>query len=144
MSEPMRQRVAAKALVLNEKGEVLLLREASSYEEGTNLGRYDVPGGRIEPGEKFLDALHREVMEESGLEVEPIQPVYVSEWFPVIKGEKNHITAIFYACKALTTDVDLSQDHDEFVWARPEDATQYNTMDVTSDVMKAWVALRDR
>jgi 8-oxo-dGTP diphosphatase len=139
----IRQRVAAKALIVNDEGKVLLVREASAYKEGTNVGRYDVPGGRIEPGEKYMDALHREVREEVGLEVEPIKPLYVSEWFPVIKGEPNHITAIFYACRALGTDAKLSEDHDDFVWVDPEKIGDYNTMDVTGNVVKAWLAERD-
>ena len=32
---------------------------------------WSTPGGRVEPGESPLDALKREVLEESGLEIEP-------------------------------------------------------------------------
>src|SRR5271165_129643 len=32
---------------------------------------WTTPGGRVEPGESPLDALKREVLEESGLDVEP-------------------------------------------------------------------------
>lgn len=38
--------VAAKAVVQNEEGKVLILREATTYEESTNVGKYDIPGGR--------------------------------------------------------------------------------------------------
>ncbi len=138
------QRVAAKALIVNNEGDVLILREANTYKDGTNVGRFGLPGGRIEPSERLFDALKREVKEETGLEVEPLQPVYVGEWFPTIKGVPNHIVAIFYACKALTTDVKLSEEHDHFVWIVPESYASYDMMDPDWDVVKSWIADRDR
>jgi ADP-ribose pyrophosphatase YjhB (NUDIX family) len=36
-------------------------------------GRYDVPGGFLEPGEHPLDGLRREAREELGVEIENIQ-----------------------------------------------------------------------
>ena len=35
-------RVAAKALIVDENGRLLILREASTYDEGTNHGKYHV------------------------------------------------------------------------------------------------------
>jgi 8-oxo-dGTP diphosphatase len=140
----MRQRVAAKALIVDETGKVLILREASTYDDGTNIGRYHLPGGRTEPGEKFFDALHREVAEETGLEVTPLVPIYVGEWFPTIKGEKNHITAIFYACRAAPGEVRLSDEHDHYEWIEPEAYADFDMMDPDWDVVKAWMAERDR
>src|SRR5476651_46059 len=113
------QRIATKALIINDKGQMLFLREASTYEEGTNIGRYHLPGGRLNPGEAFLDGLKREVDEETGLQVEIGKPIYVGEWRPVIKGVQNQIVAIFFMCKPLTENVRLSQEHDDYKWALP-------------------------
>jgi 8-oxo-dGTP pyrophosphatase MutT (NUDIX family) len=135
------QRVAAKAVIVNDEGKVLILREASTYEDGTNIGRFGLPGGRLEPGEKFFDGLKREVAEETGLEVEPIKPLYVDEWFPTIKGVPNHITGIFYACKALTANVRLSEEHDHFEWIEPEKSAAFTMMN--EEAVKAWIAYRD-
>lgn len=54
--------VSVAALVTNEKGEILLV---NSPWRG-----WEYPGGLIEPGETFQEALHREIREESGVEVE--------------------------------------------------------------------------
>jgi 8-oxo-dGTP pyrophosphatase MutT (NUDIX family) len=136
------QRVAAKGLIVNADGKVLILREAHTYIEGTNIGKYGLPGGRIDPGEKFFDGLEREIMEETGLKVEPLKPIYVGEWFPTIKGVPNHITAIFYACKALTTDVALSEEHDHYEWIDPERYADFEMMDPDDDVVKSWITER--
>ena len=133
------QRVAAKALLVNDEGRVLILREANTYVEGTNIGRYGLPGGRIDPGEKFFDGLRREVDEECGLSFEPVKPLYVCEWFPVIRGVKNHITAIFFACRATSVDVKLSDEHDAHKWIEPESYVEYDMMDPDGKVIQAWI-----
>ena len=38
--------VAQKAIIVN-KNKVLIIREASTYKDGTNIGKWGVPGGRI-------------------------------------------------------------------------------------------------
>jgi ADP-ribose pyrophosphatase YjhB (NUDIX family) len=58
---------AASALVLDDEGRVLLARRALD----PDAGKWDTPGGFIEEGEGPLDALRRELREETGLDVEP-------------------------------------------------------------------------
>jgi 8-oxo-dGTP diphosphatase len=113
-------RVAAKALIVNDADEVLLVREANTYDEGTNLGKYQIPGGRLNPGESYAEGLHREVFEETGLKIKPLHPIYVGEWKPVIKGIQHHIVAIFTVCRAKTRKVTLSEEHDHYMWVHPK------------------------
>lgn len=116
--------IATKAII-SHKGKVLLLREAGSYQDGTNIGRYVEPGGRLEPGERFDEALKREVMEETGLTIEIGEPITVSEWRPVVRGEAWQIVGIFFECQAMTDTVTLSSDHDEYVWIDPKEYASY-------------------
>ncbi len=133
------QRIATKALIVNELGQILFLREARTYEEGTNIGKYHLPGGRLEPGEAHRDGLEREVKEECGLEIEIGKPFFVGEWRPVIKGAQNQIVAIFFICKPLSTKIRLSEEHDDFKWVRPEDTTMLNIMSPENEVVTAYL-----
>jgi len=117
--------VAMKGFVVHE-GRVLVLREASSYKEGSNEGRYDIVGGRIKPGEHFQDSLVREIHEETGLVVNVGKPFFVNEWRPHIKDEQWQVVATFLECEALHTNVVLSQDHDHFLWIDPREYKRYN------------------
>lgn len=108
--------VAMKGLVINSQGEVLVVREAKTYDITTNLGKYTLPGGRIEIGEQHLEGLKREMMEEVGLDVEPLYPIATGEWRPNLKGIDTQIIAIFYVCEAKDTEVTLSPEHDQFLW----------------------------
>jgi ADP-ribose pyrophosphatase YjhB (NUDIX family) len=55
------------ALVVDADGRLLLVRRARDPYGGT----WDVPGGFLDEAEHPLDALRRELREETGLEVEP-------------------------------------------------------------------------
>ena len=113
--------VATKAFIEHD-GKILCLRESGSYVDGSNQGKYDVPGGRIEPGEPLPEALAREVREETGLTIARAQPFYALEW-QVNKGEDTwHVVATCW--RVVPTDVSviqLSDDHDHYAWVDPTD-----------------------
>lgn len=134
--QKIQQRVACKALV-RHGSKFLILREAPTYKEGTNIGKYHLPGGRINPGEPFLDGLAREILEETGLTVTIGKPIYVGEWFPHIHGVQNHIVAIFFACTAKTTKVTISEEHDDYQWIKPQDYKKYPLMSPEGSVIEA-------
>lgn len=52
-------RVAVKALIKNDKGELLLVKE--------NSDKWDLPGGGLDHGEEPEDGLRREILEELGV-----------------------------------------------------------------------------
>jgi ADP-ribose pyrophosphatase YjhB (NUDIX family) len=64
----------ACALVADAEGRLLLVRLARDPYGGT----WDLPGGFLEEAEHPLDALRRELLEETGLEVDPLD--FVGAW----------------------------------------------------------------
>ncbi len=119
---------ATKAFIVRD-GKVLILKESSKYTDGANAGRFDVPGGRIEPGQRFDESLLREIKEETGLDVKIGRPFFVNEWRPKVRGEEWQVVATFFECFAETDDVILGEDHDEFKWIAPEEYKQYNLIE---------------
>ena len=120
--------VATKAFILHNN-KILLLRESNRYHDGTNLGKFDVPGGRINPGERFDDSLLREIKEETQLDVKIGKPFFVNEWRPIVNGEQYQIVGIFFECTSETSQVTLSQDHDHFIWIDPSEYRNYNLIE---------------
>lgn len=123
-----------KAVIVKDD-KVLILREAATYGDGTQRGRYHMPGGRIESGENFEDALRREVREETGLEVDVEYPIYVGEWRPVIRGVPHQIVATFLVCKPKAGKVTLSTEHDDYQWIDPKKRSNYDIMDPEDKVI---------
>jgi 8-oxo-dGTP diphosphatase len=133
--------VGAKGLIARDDGKVLIVREGNLYEEGTELGNWDVVGGRIEPEEPLFEGLAREVTEESGLNVVVGQLLGVTENFPTIKGETVHIIRTYYACTTRDEIVKLSSDHDAYEWIDPTSFDSYGLMDDVKEMFKKYNAL---
>ncbi|XP_053124930.1 8-oxo-dGDP phosphatase NUDT18 [Hemicordylus capensis] len=66
------------AVLLNEENEVLMMQEAKSE----CRGRWYLPAGRMEPKETIVEAMQREVQEETGLQCRPLTLLAVEERGP--------------------------------------------------------------
>jgi len=127
-----------KAFVVYD-GKVLILREADTYRDGTNKGKYDVVGGKVKPGERFSEGLKREVKEETGLDIKIGKPFHVEEWRPVVRGEPFHIVATFFECFADSDVVALSEDHDHYLWINPKEYKNYNIIETNLPAFEAYL-----
>lgn len=65
--------IAAVGAVLLQDNKVLLVKRG--YPPG--LGKWSIPGGVVEAGEKLVEAAKRELKEETGLEAEPLGILWV-------------------------------------------------------------------
>lgn len=126
--------VGAKGIVIHD-GRILLLRESSRYVDGTEEGKWDVPGGRIEPHETVHEGLVREMHEECGLPVTSTELLGVYDGFPNINGEACHVVRLYFACTATSQAVVLSEDHDAYEWVDPR---MCNHIELVDDIAKVF------
>ncbi|EKE06515.1 MAG: NUDIX hydrolase [uncultured bacterium] len=131
--------VATKAFIVHE-GKILIIKESSKYKDGANVGKFDIVGGRVEPGQRFDESLIREIKEETGLDVKIGRPFYVGEWRPEVRGEKWQIVATFFECFAENNEVCLSEDHEEYLWIDPKEYKNYNLIENLQSAFESYLS----
>src|SRR5699024_5297453 len=104
-------KIAAKAIIF-EGDRVLVLRKSKAERSAKDTHGWEFPGGGLEPSEPLMDALYREVKEETGLQIKVVGPAYI---YDDIQDEK-HLIIIKFACQNPVGEVKLSAEHDNFYW----------------------------
>ena len=92
----MSQVVLGAAGIVVEHGALLLVQRG----RGPGLGRWAVPGGRIEFGERARDAVAREVLEETGIVVEVGE---FAGWVERIGDEDTHFVILDFVATPVPT-----------------------------------------
>jgi len=135
---------ATRAFIIRDDGKVLIIRESNHYQRSPNMGKYDLPGGKIKPGERFDESLKREVKEETNLDIILDQAFSISEWRPVVNGITNHIVATFIKCFPRSNDVKLGEDFDDYQWINPADYSKYNLIETLTPAFEDYLKLTKR
>jgi 8-oxo-dGTP diphosphatase len=108
--------LAVAAVIRNGEGRVLLLKR--SDDDTINPGKWDLPGGKIDEGETFDQALVREVREESGLAVGLCHVAGAGE----LELPDKRIAYLILECAAESGDISLSPEHSAYCWIDPAEA----------------------
>lgn len=114
---PPRPIATVGALLHDGKGKVLMVR---THKWGH---RWGIPGGKIKRGETSLDALRREIREETALELTDIEFALVQDCIDSSEFERpEHFLLLNYVAKARSTGVVLNDEAEDFKWLAPADA----------------------
>jgi ADP-ribose pyrophosphatase YjhB (NUDIX family) len=107
----------ACALCVDSGGRLLLARRAHE----PFAGRWDLPGGFVEEGEHPLDALRREIEEETGLVVEPGEFVGVwMDWYGAGAGVVSTLN-LYWLARVLGGEPAAADDVTELGWFAPDE-----------------------
>jgi ADP-ribose pyrophosphatase YjhB (NUDIX family) len=101
--------------VVVDAGRVLLARRAGD----PFRGYWDLPGGFVDEGEHPLDALRRELLEETGLQVEPAS--FLGIWMDRYGDHEDaHATLnLYWTARVLGGEAEPADDVSELAWFRP-------------------------
>jgi 8-oxo-dGTP diphosphatase len=104
-------KIAPKAIIFDQNKVLILTRSKKERKDRHSHG-WDFPGGSLEPGEQIMDALAREVKEETGLTIKVISPAYI---YDEIMDEK-HLVIMKFACCNPVGQIELSAEHEDYRW----------------------------
>lgn len=103
-------RMGVKAFIVKD-GKFLFIKRRG--DDSHNPNQWDLPGGRVEPEEDPHAGLIREAKEETELEIEIVLPLHVDHFQ---KQDGQLITLIHFLCKAINSEIKLSDEHQEYKW----------------------------
>jgi 8-oxo-dGTP pyrophosphatase MutT (NUDIX family) len=114
------ERRVAVVLLVDRQGRILMQHRDGNARVAPN--QWAFPGGAIEPGEEPVEAAHRELLEETGLEVPGLTP-YGVHYRPSVLNPENtvEIHAYWGATDATQSDVVLGEGQ-AMVFLTPEEA----------------------
>jgi len=127
--------VTVGALIQHSSGRLLMIR---THKWGH---RWGIPGGKIERGESSEQALRREVMEETGLELGDIRFVLVQDCIDSPEFQRPaHFVLLNYFARTEQGDVTLNEEAEEFQWLSPTEALALDLNQPTRLLIEAAIA----
>jgi nucleoside triphosphatase len=99
------------AMIFDAKGNLFLMK---THKWGD---KYAIPGGHVELGETLIDALIREVKEETNLDIHNIQFLCFQEFiYDDAFWENRHFIFFDYVCDTDSTHVILNDEAQSYIW----------------------------
>jgi ADP-ribose pyrophosphatase YjhB (NUDIX family) len=109
--------IVGVGVALVDDGSILLVQRGRD----PGRGLWAVPGGKVRHGETMKEAARREMLEETGLEVEVGDVVWVGEY---IEGA-DHLVLIDFAGSVIGGKLEAADDADDARWVPLEEAANY-------------------
>ena len=121
------ENVELTVLCLIEDGDKILLQNRVKKD----WRGYALPGGHVEPGESFVDAVIREMKEETGLTILEPRLIGVKQ-FPLESG--RYVVLLFKVTQWSGTLI--SSEEGRMEWVKYDDLPTLSTVDDFSDLLK--------
>ena len=121
------------ALVFDD-GKILLVERGQEPLKGY----WSLPGGILETGEKLESAIRREVLEETGLEIEPLSIFEIFERIMPDNGGRTeyHYVLIDYLCRPTGGQLQAASDVSRAAWVAEQNVREYRLTEGTLDVIE--------
>jgi nucleoside triphosphatase len=134
-------RLVVVPVIRDKDGAVLLCKMPG--DRGVYPGQWALPGGGVEPGERLVDALRREIREELGVELASARPLFFSDLErekTLPGGERRLLYMVFllFDCTVESSSIQLNDEFTEYAWVPPEQLPGY---DLNAATRKTFTAM---
>ena len=130
---PSRPFLGVGALIFDNEKLLIVERAGEPFK-----GYWSLPGGIVECGEKLEQSVRREVLEETGLEVEALSVFEIFERIiPDAEGRiEYHYVLIDYLCRPVGGRLSAASDVSQVAWVTEQNLGEYRLTDGTLKVVE--------
>ena len=131
---PQRPILAVSAAIFRD-GKVLIVRRARK----PALGVYTLPGGGVETGETLIEAVMREVREETAITIEPVGLAGYREAIvrDAQSGVERHFVILCFAARWVSGEPMLNEELDDARWVNPAEIASLHTTEGLAEIVAA-------
>lgn len=133
------RRIVVAAAIVDDLTNPTRLLGAERSKPAAIAGRWEFPGGKVDPGETESDALHRELREELGIEIrigdEIPGPNTTDDGYRGWFITERHIMRVWYATITRGTPEPLVE-HGDLRWLEPADLWTVPWLDGDVDIVR--------
>jgi ADP-ribose pyrophosphatase YjhB (NUDIX family) len=120
MTNSAHRPIPAVGVAVVENGALLMVRRG----RGPNAGLWAVPGGKVDYGESLRDAAVREVKEETGVDIEVEQVVWVGDAMGPGDPPAWHYTLVDFQARRRGGTAAAADDAEEVAWVALDQALE--------------------
>ena len=141
MKQP-RQIVKYVSCIIKIKNQQQILLSKRINKSKMMYGKYECPGGKVEPNESPIKAIIRELYEETGLFIKSLE--FVNKEIFNMKDNSNveinyyiaYLTDVYRTSERAPSYIDLSNEHSDYQWVNVEDVAMYDCVPLLKERTK--------
>ncbi|MFZ5909872.1 MAG: NUDIX domain-containing protein [Chloroflexota bacterium] len=138
MSEQRFPEPTVGVFIFDAQGKLLLL-ESHKWP-----GKYVVPGGHVELGERLEQAAVREAKEETGLDVYDLEFINFQQFiYDPAFWKRRHFIFFDFAARTDSAEVALNEEAQKFIWIEPRQALGLPLDSYTRTSIETWLKRRE-
>ncbi|MBQ2832764.1 NUDIX domain-containing protein [Methanobrevibacter sp.] len=119
--------LTVRGIIKNESGEILIVKRHPKSR--TDPEMWELPGGKVEKGEFFVDALVREIKEETNLDVK------VGDFAEAVQNDymQKRTVQLMMHLEDVEGEVKISEEHTDWMWASLD---KIKTLEISTSLEK--------
>lgn len=130
--------VGLGVIVENDEGKILVGKRIGSHAQ-----KYSIPGGGLELGESFESGGVREIMEETGINIDPknLRVIAVTNNLRTFRSEGFHSISVVLHAREYRGEPSIKEPHkcEEWLWVDPRELPQPH-FDASELAVACWLS----